>query len=280
MNGLRNPTLYEMFGTDNFGYSGNKDLKPEKSSTYEVYSRIILNEYLNLSLRAFRSNIYNNIEYINNKYQNDSDNVDLNQSGFNNQLNINFEDIVINLFASFLSSKKENGEDQLRRPEKNYGLNFSKIVRNNFFGKLKFNVIYNHYGKHFDTHSHQRYVQPGPLVLGSTPLNSSTRIADRDRTVSRRSEPSSRTTLIGEQPNPWDLLQPQDVMSRHRGAKHCRRYELLGSISLLSPAYLLSVERWPFHSEPPDHYDRLSSLLDLSVSQSGRLMPLHSTNDF
>ena len=127
---------------------------------------------------------------------------------------------------------------------------------------------------------HQWYVHPGPLVLGATPLNSSTRIADRDRTVSRRSEPSSRTTLIGEQPNPWDLLQPQDVMSRHRGAKHCRRYELLGSISLLSPAYLLSVERWPFHSEPPDHYDRLSTLLDLSVSQSGRLMPLHSTNDF
>ncbi len=92
---------------------------------------------------------------------------------------------------------------------------------------------------------HQWYVQPGPLVLGSTPLNSSTRIADRDRTVSRRSEPSSRTTLIGEQPNPWDLLQPQDVMSRHRGAKHCRRYELLGSISLLSPAYLLSLSDGP-----------------------------------
>ncbi len=127
---------------------------------------------------------------------------------------------------------------------------------------------------------HQRYVHPGPLVLGADPLNSPTPTADRDRTVSRRSEPSSRTTLIGEQPNPWDLLQPQDVMSRHRGAKHCRRYELLGSISLLSPAYLLSVERWPFHSEPPDHYDRLSTLLDLSVSQSGRLMPLHSTNDF
>ena len=51
-------------------------------------------------------------------------------------------------------------------------------------------------------------------------------MADRDRTVSRRSEPSSRTTLIGEQPNPWDLLQPQDVMSRHRGAKHPRRYGL------------------------------------------------------
>ena len=127
---------------------------------------------------------------------------------------------------------------------------------------------------------HQRYVHPGPLVLGTDPVNIPTPTADRDRTVSRRSEPSSRTTLIGEQPNPWDLLQPQDVMSRHRGAKHPRRYELLEGISLLSPAYLLFVERWPFHSEPPDHYDRLSTLLDLSVSQSGRLMPLHSTNDF
>ena len=126
---------------------------------------------------------------------------------------------------------------------------------------------------------HQRCVHPGPLVLGTAPLKIQTPTADRDRTVSRRSEPSSRTTLNGEQPYPWDLLQPQDEMSRHRGAKRCRRYGLLGIISLLSPAYLLSVERWPFHAGPPDHYDRLSSLLDLSVSQSGRLMPLHSTVD-
>jgi hypothetical protein len=127
---------------------------------------------------------------------------------------------------------------------------------------------------------HQRYVHPGPLVLRTDPLKIPAPTADRDRTVSRRSEPNSRTTLIGEQPNPWDLLQPQDVMSRHRGAKHRRRYGLLGGISLLSLEYLLSVERWPFHKEPPDHYGRLSSLLDLSVLQSGGLMPLHSTNDF
>ena len=127
---------------------------------------------------------------------------------------------------------------------------------------------------------HRRCVHPGPLVLRTNPLNSPTITADRDQTVSRRFEPSSRTTLIGEQPNPWDLLQPQDVMSRHRGAKRFRRYGLLGIISLLSPAYLLSVERWPFHAGPPDHYVRLSSLLDLFVSQSGRLMPLHSTSDF
>ena len=127
---------------------------------------------------------------------------------------------------------------------------------------------------------HQWSVHPGPLVLGAAPLKSRTPTADRDRTVSRRSKPSSRTSLNGEQPYPWDLLQPQDEMSRHRGAKRCRRYGLLGTISLLSPAYLLSVERWPFHAGPPDHYGRLSSLLDLSVSQSGGLMPLHSTSDF
>ena len=89
---------------------------------------------------------------------------------------------------------------------------------------------------------HQRCVHPGPLVLGTAPLKFPTPMADRDRTVSRRSKPISRTTLIGEQPNPWDLLQPQDVMRRHRGAKHRRRCGLLGGISLLSPAYLLSVK--------------------------------------
>ncbi len=122
---------------------------------------------------------------------------------------------------------------------------------------------------------HQRFVHSGPLVLGAALFNSQTPTADRDRTVSRRSKPSSRTTLNGEQPYPWDRLQPQDVMSRHRGAKHRRRYELLGGISLLSPEYLLSVERWPFHTEPPDHYDLLSHLLDVSVSQLSWLMPLH-----
>ena len=94
--------------------------------------------------------------------------------------------------------------------------------------------------------THQRFVHSGPLVLGATPFNHPSPTADRDQ---------------------------------HRGAKHRRRYELLGGISLLSPEYLLSVERWPFHSEPPDHYDLLSHLLDSSVSQLSWLMPLHYPHD-
>ena len=110
---------------------------------------------------------------------------------------------------------------------------------------------------------HQRYVHPGPLVLRTAPLKYPTPTTDKDQTVLRRSEPSSRTALIGEQPNPWDLLQPQDAMSRHRGAKPPRRFGLLEEISLLSPAYLLSVERPRFHKQRPGHYVLLSQLLDL-----------------
>src|SRR3954467_8289685 len=100
---------------------------------------------------------------------------------------------------------------------------------------------------------HQRFVRLGPLVLESASCKHPTPVPDRDRTVSRRSEPSLRAALIGEQPNPWDLLQPQDATSRHRGAKPPRRCERLGEISLLSPEYLLSIEQRQFHASPRDH---------------------------
>ena len=152
MSGLRNPTLYEMFGTDNYGYSGNRNLDPEKSNTYEIYSNLNYNKYLKLSLRAFKSNI-NNIEYISNKYRNDNDDVDLNQSGLNSEILISKDKMKLSLFSSLLSSKKENNSDQLRRPKKNYGFNLSKEFTSIYLGSFNLNLTYNHYGKHFDTHS-------------------------------------------------------------------------------------------------------------------------------
>ena len=141
-------------------------------------------------------------------------------------------------------------------------------------------------------HSYRAFTPGGIARTPEVPLSRSSRTrdkspskilaptADRDRTVSRRSEPSSRTALTGEQPDPWDLLQPQDAMSRHRGAKPRRRYELSGAISLLSPEYLLSVERRQFHILPPDHLRPLSCLLSMSASQSSILIRLHSTSGF
>jgi vitamin B12 transporter len=153
MNGIRNPTLYELFGTDNFGYSGNENLKPEKSNTFEVYSKINLNENLNISIRGFRSNIKNNIEYISNKYQNDSDDVDLNQSGINSNFELTGKNSNINIFSSFLSSEKENGASNTRRPEKNYGIILKNKFNKKYIGNFNLNLKYNHYGKHFDVHS-------------------------------------------------------------------------------------------------------------------------------
>ncbi len=100
---------------------------------------------------------------------------------------------------------------------------------------------------------HQRFVRVNPLVRNTAPLKYPAPTEDRDQTVSRRFEPSSRTALTGEQPDPWDLLQPQDAMSRHRGANPPRRCGLLEAISLLSPEYLLSDERRPSRSVSPDH---------------------------
>src|SRR5260370_5677595 len=113
---------------------------------------------------------------------------------------------------------------------------------------------------------HQKCVIPGPLVLRNEPLKFPAPTVDKDRTVSRRSEPSSRTALTGEQPDPCDLLHPQDAMSPHRGAKPNRRYELLDSISQLSLAYLLSVVRRQFHIKPSYHWVLLSHLLDFKTS--------------
>ena len=95
---------------------------------------------------------------------------------------------------------------------------------------------------------YQRSVIPGPLVLRNALIKCPAPTVDKDQTVLRRFEPSSRTSLTGEQPDPWDLLQPQDEMSRHRGAKQRR-----GAISLLSPEYLLSVEQRRFHVPSLDH---------------------------
>src|SRR5205807_7534973 len=90
--------------------------------------------------------------------------------------------------------------------------------------------------------AHQRFVRPGPLVLGTALLKTPTRTADRDRTVSRRSKPSSRTALMGEQPNPWERLHPQDATSRHRGAKPCRRCDALRLLE--AQTIPSSLSRW------------------------------------
>lgn len=153
MTGLRNPSLYELYGTDNFGFSGNRDLKPEKSLTNEINLIFQPNNSFKLSTNLFRSNINNNIKYSGGKYINDSYYIDLNQSGVENIVEYKTSNSNYSFFSTFLSSKKENGSDQLRRPEKIYGFNFNRTFFKNYTNEFNLSLNYKHYGKHFDTHS-------------------------------------------------------------------------------------------------------------------------------
>ena len=151
--GFRNPTIYELYGTDSYGYSGNKNLKAEKSVSNEIYMETNFSNKFSASIRGFRTNINDQIEYKSNKYVNSADDLALKQSGINSQLQIKQNEYKLNLYSSFLSSDKVGGAPQLRRPEKTYGFNLNKKFNHDEIGNFNVNLKYNHYGKHFDTHS-------------------------------------------------------------------------------------------------------------------------------
>ena len=151
--GLRNPTIYELYGTDSYGYSGNSNLDPEKSITKEIFSEYNIFKNLTFSLAAFKSNINDHIEYKNNQYVNDVTKTNLNQSGIESSITWKGNNQKISFVSTSLSSKKTNGDAQIRRPEKTYGLKYTKSFNTNFFGPFQLNFKHQHYGKHWDTHS-------------------------------------------------------------------------------------------------------------------------------
>ena len=147
--GLKNPSLYELYGTDNSGYSGNLNLKPEKSKTNEIFAEYNFPSNYSVSLTGFKSSISDYVEYKNSTYQNSTNQNDLKQSGIETKLNFKGKDQIFSVFGTSLSSKKENGADTLRRPEKRYGAMWNKKIANNLF----FNLNYEYFGEHWDTHS-------------------------------------------------------------------------------------------------------------------------------
>ena len=151
--GFRNPTIYELFGTDNYGYSGNRNLKSEKSKSNDLYIDFDISQNFNGSIRGFKSYISDQIEYKSNKYVNNSDNLETKQKGINTNLNFQLKQTSIELSSSILSSKKNDGTYQLRRPKKTYGINIYRELENELIGNYNLNINYNYYGNHYDTHS-------------------------------------------------------------------------------------------------------------------------------
>ncbi len=132
--GYKAPTVYEMYGKNNYGFLGNENLIPEKSKTWEIGIKED-----NMSFVYFESEIDNLLKYENNTYTNDTKTSK--QHGFELNNTYDFEQIQFHNKLSYTVSKDGDNKDQLRRPN---WQNTATMYYNNFY------VDWNYYGEHKD----------------------------------------------------------------------------------------------------------------------------------
>ena len=145
--GHKAPSLYELYGADNFGYQGNSDLKAEQSKSVELAADYKLDTNSMFTVSLFQSNISNIIEYSGNTYVNSAGTTD--QSGMELAYSNRTDQGSMRLFATSLSSEKADGSAQLRRPETSFGANIMKKINED----VRFVANYKFTGEHFDTHN-------------------------------------------------------------------------------------------------------------------------------
>lgn len=148
--GLRNPTLYEFYGSDSYGLGGNTNLNPEKSKTNELSGEYNFLDNINFKMIAYRSSIFDSIESNVAYTEHENRLIDINQEGLETGLNIKGNNQILSLFSTFSKSKKTNGQSQSRRPDIVYGANYNKKILNSLIGPLNLNLNYEFFGKHID----------------------------------------------------------------------------------------------------------------------------------
>ena len=148
--GLRNPTLYELYGTDNYGIKGNTNLNPEKSYTNELFAKYNFLNNLSFSSTFYRATIFDRIETNSAYSMHENHQIDLNQEGLENELIYKASDQSLSFFTNFNKSRKTNGQAQSRRPDLNYGSKYSKKFNNNKYGPFNLILDYKYTGKHVD----------------------------------------------------------------------------------------------------------------------------------
>ena len=148
--GLRNPTLYELYGSDNYGIGGNTNLNPEKSETNELYGEYKLSKSIKFSSTFYRAKVFDRIESNSAYTMHENELIDINQEGLESELSINGTNQKLLFFTNFSKSRKANGQAQSRRPDLSYGLNFSKKINSNIYGPFNLFLNYKHTGKYID----------------------------------------------------------------------------------------------------------------------------------
>lgn len=148
--GLRNPTLYELYGTDNYGITGNLELNPEKSKTNELNLIYDFSPNLKFNSTAFKSKVFDQIETNSSYTQHENQLIDINQEGLENEIKLKNINESYSIYNTFSKSRKTNGQAQSRRPDISYGMNYKKEKIQTLFGLINLNLNYKHTGEYVD----------------------------------------------------------------------------------------------------------------------------------
>ena len=148
--GLRNPSLYELYGSDNYGIGGNTKLNPEKSETNELYGEYNFSETIKLTSTAYRAKVFDRIETNTAYSMHENKLIDINQEGLESELLFSGNNQNVGLYTNFSKSRKANGQAQSRRPDLSYGANYLKKIKSSIYGPFNLNLNYKHTGQHID----------------------------------------------------------------------------------------------------------------------------------
>ena len=145
--GLRYPDLYVLHGASNSGtFKSMKTTKPETSKTQELSVGYKFSDLLSFETTAYKGSVSDvlNRGTSTNGY---NEIIDIEQEGIESSLVLKDNDYRLILSNTFSKSREGNGRPQLRRPEKQFGINYNKKFKSNFFGPFNLNYDYRHVGK-------------------------------------------------------------------------------------------------------------------------------------
>jgi len=148
--GLRNPTLYELYGTDNYGIKGNTSIEPEKSKTNELSLNYKYSEDIIFKSTAYKTIIFDRIESNAAYSKHENMKTDIDQRGLENSVFFKKNNQTFSLFNSFSKSRKDNGQAQNRRPDLSYGAKYSSKIKNSPIGEFLMNMNYRYTGNYTD----------------------------------------------------------------------------------------------------------------------------------
>ena len=163
--GLRNPSLYELYGSSEYGYSANNLINPEKSETNEIFGQYNFSENLVFSSTAYRTRMKDRIKLNGSWSAYENKILDTSQEGLENELSYKFSGQKISLMSNFSKSRTDTNGPNSRRPDLTYGLDYLGKLKSPEFGLFKVGLNYRYIGDHIDwTGSKNEFVKSVDLV--------------------------------------------------------------------------------------------------------------------